>query len=72
MHGRKLQRGSTWSAPSLKRCAHQRRLPVAQELGETSLMFQVHPTLTEQNMRYVAESARRDRSPSYRVIRLRG
>jgi hypothetical protein len=34
-----------------------KRLPVAQELGETSLMFQVHPTLTEQNMRYVAESA---------------
>jgi dTDP-4-amino-4,6-dideoxygalactose transaminase len=27
-----------------------KRLPVAQELGETSLMFQVHPTLTEQNM----------------------
>jgi dTDP-4-amino-4,6-dideoxygalactose transaminase len=24
-----------------------RRLPVAQELGETSMMFQVHPTLTE-------------------------
>jgi hypothetical protein len=34
-----------------------KRLPVAQELGETSLMFQVHPTLTKQNMRYVAESA---------------
>lgn len=27
------------------------RLPVARELGETSLQFQVHPTLTEQNMR---------------------
>lgn len=26
-------------------------LPVAHELGETSLMFLVHPTLTEQNMR---------------------
>ena len=25
-------------------------LPVARELGETSLMFLVHPTLTEQNM----------------------
>jgi len=26
------------------------RLPVAQELGETSLMFMVHPTLSEQDM----------------------
>jgi hypothetical protein len=30
------------------------RLPTACELGETSLMFQVHPTLDEQNMRYAA------------------
>jgi dTDP-4-amino-4,6-dideoxygalactose transaminase len=28
----------------------QHRLPVAQELGETSLMFQIHPTLTQQNL----------------------
>ena len=27
------------------------RLPVARELGETSLMFLVHPTLSEQDMR---------------------
>ena len=27
------------------------RLPVARELGETSLMFQVHPTLTAENLR---------------------
>lgn len=27
------------------------RLPVAKELGETSLMFLVHPTLSEENMR---------------------
>ncbi len=27
-----------------------RRLPVAEELGETSLMFLVHPTLTQRNM----------------------
>ena len=27
------------------------RLPVARELGETSLMFLVHPTLSEQNIR---------------------
>jgi dTDP-4-amino-4,6-dideoxygalactose transaminase len=26
------------------------RLPVARELGETSLMFQIHPTLTPQNL----------------------
>jgi hypothetical protein len=31
------------------------RLPVARELGETSLMFQVHPTLEERNLRYAAE-----------------
>ena len=31
------------------------RLPVARELGETSLMFLVHPTLTEADMRRVAE-----------------
>jgi dTDP-4-amino-4,6-dideoxygalactose transaminase len=29
----------------------QERLPVAKELGETSLMFLVHPTLCEQDMR---------------------
>jgi len=28
----------------------QQRLPVARELGETSLMFQIHPTLTKQNL----------------------
>ncbi len=28
----------------------ERRLPIAQELGETSLMFLVHPTLTEAEM----------------------
>lgn len=31
------------------------RLPVARELGETSLMFLVHPTLTESDMRRVAD-----------------
>ncbi len=30
------------------------RLPVAKELGETSLMFLVHPTLTEEHMRQTA------------------
>ena len=32
-----------------------KRLPVAKELGETSLMFKVHPTLTKENMHYVVE-----------------
>jgi len=31
------------------------RLPVARELGETSLMFLVHPTLTEKDMKRVAD-----------------
>ncbi|MDG3042442.1 DegT/DnrJ/EryC1/StrS family aminotransferase [Roseicyclus marinus] len=34
------------------------RLPVAQELGETSLMFLVHPTLTEAEMDKTAEVIR--------------
>ena len=33
------------------------RLPVARELGETSLMFLVHPTLSEDEMRQMAEVA---------------
>jgi dTDP-4-amino-4,6-dideoxygalactose transaminase len=32
-----------------------RRLPVAKELGETSLMFQVHPTLTPDHMHRAGE-----------------
>jgi len=31
------------------------RLPIARELGETSLMFLVHPTLTEKDMNKIAE-----------------
>ena len=31
------------------------QLPVAKELGKTSLMFMVHPTLTEENMEYVVK-----------------
>lgn len=33
------------------------RLPVARELGETSVMFQVHPTLSEEDMHYVGRVA---------------
>ena len=36
----------------------EKRLPVAKELGETSLMFMVHPTLTEGNMHYVVEQVK--------------
>jgi hypothetical protein len=32
------------------------RLPVAKELGETSLMFMVHPTLSEENIRDTARA----------------
>lgn len=32
----------------------QERLPVARKMGETSIMFQVHPTLTEENMQQTA------------------
>ncbi len=34
-----------------------RRLPVARELGETSVMFLVHPTLSEEDMHYVGRVA---------------
>ena len=34
------------------------RLPVARELGETSLMFLVHPTITVQQMSLYAETVR--------------
>ena len=32
------------------------RLPVAKELGETSMMFMVHPTLTEEQMQWAAQT----------------
>lgn len=34
----------------------ENHLPVAKELGETSLMFQVHPTLSEDHMRCIAHT----------------
>ena len=36
----------------------QKRLPVAKMLGETSMMFQVHPTLTEVDMNYIIDKMR--------------
>ena len=35
-----------------------KRLPVAQELGETSLMFLVHPTITPEQIAGYAEAVR--------------
>lgn len=37
----------------------QERLPVAKELGETSLMFLVHPTLTEEEIQKTCNAIRR-------------
>jgi len=39
--------------------SRKQRLPVAKELGETSLMFMVHPTLSEQNIRDTCVAVRR-------------
>jgi len=36
----------------------QKRLPAAKMLGETSMMFQVHPTLTEGDMNYIIDKMR--------------
>tara|TARA_B100000674_G_scaffold178673_1_gene144667 strand:- start:214 stop:543 length:330 start_codon:yes stop_codon:yes gene_type:complete len=33
------------------------RLPIAKELGESSIVFLVHPTLSEKEMHVIAESA---------------
>ncbi len=37
----------------------QKRLPMAKELGETSMMFQVHPTLNKEDMYYIAGRMKR-------------
>jgi dTDP-4-amino-4,6-dideoxygalactose transaminase len=44
----------------------QTRRPVARELGETSLMFQVHPTLSEQDMRDTCEAVEKVMSVAVR------
>jgi dTDP-4-amino-4,6-dideoxygalactose transaminase len=33
----------------------QKRLPIAKYLGETSIMFQVHPTLCEEDMHHIID-----------------
>jgi dTDP-4-amino-4,6-dideoxygalactose transaminase len=43
-----------------------RRFPVARELGETSLMFQVHPTLDENGMYRIIEAMRKVLHPAAR------
>lgn len=47
---------SQMSAPYQVRGRSQKRLPNAKELGETSLMFLVHPTLTEEDMKDVLKA----------------
>ncbi|MCX5681526.1 MAG: DegT/DnrJ/EryC1/StrS aminotransferase family protein, partial [Candidatus Omnitrophica bacterium] len=37
----------------------QKRLPIAKKLGETSMMFQVHPTLSEKDMCYIVDEMRK-------------
>ncbi len=37
----------------------EQRLPVAQELGETSLMFLVHPTLSEADIQDTVSAMRK-------------
>ena len=44
--------------PRLKR-GGQKRLPVAKELGETSMMFPVHPTLSAADMVYITQEMRK-------------
>jgi hypothetical protein len=41
------------------RWSPQARLPIAKQLGETSLMLLVHPTLSEQNVRDAAFAVRK-------------
>jgi len=43
--------GTGWRPPN--------RLPVARELGDTSLMFLVHPTLNDQNIEHTCEALER-------------
>lgn len=43
------------------------RLPVARELGETSLMFLVHPTLSEQDMEDTARAVQKVMSAAVRA-----
>lgn len=36
----------------------QKRLPIAREIGETSMMFYVHPMLSKENMRFVVKKVK--------------
>ena len=44
-----------------------RRLQVAKELGETSLMFVVHPTLSEQDMLDMCCAAEKDNVHGFEI-----
>ena len=50
---------SIWNVPSQKICGHRRGLQVAHELGETSLMFLVHPTLLDVHIERTCETVKR-------------
>ena len=41
-----------------KGLAPSKRLPIAQKLGDTSLMFLIHPTITNDEMTKYAETIR--------------
>jgi dTDP-4-amino-4,6-dideoxygalactose transaminase len=47
---RDLSERSDWANEAMQRLSEGGRLPVARELGETSLMFLVHPTLTDEEI----------------------
>ncbi len=46
-----LEKAFTSQSQNQNQNQNKARLPVARELGETSLMFMVHPTLSDQNIR---------------------
>jgi hypothetical protein len=47
---RDLSERSDWANEAMQKLSEGGRLPVARELGETSLMFLVHPTLTDEEI----------------------
>jgi dTDP-4-amino-4,6-dideoxygalactose transaminase len=47
------------------------RLPVARQLGETSLMFMVHPTLTEEHVRATCSAVEKVMSIATESVRIR-
>ena len=50
---------SIWNGPLRKKCGLPQCLPVARELGETSLMFLVHPTLLDVHIEMTCDAVQR-------------